>query len=148
MHLIVWRMNAINPSRSKPATLAEAAQQFAPVVKASELLDKHKDAILLLRARGASYPAITQILQSYGVSIGDGTVARFCRQHETEIKRLRAKDMHTEQALPILSLLSSTTSEHSGINPLPENQNQLQEGHQPASPSATPNKMRSLRGKV
>ena len=147
MHLLVWRMNAINPSLSKPATLAEAAQQFAPVIKAGDMLDKHKDAILLLRARGASYPAITQIVQSYGVTVGDGTIARFCRQHEAEIKRIRAKDEHMEQDAQTLRISSSAIAEHPSLNQATVDQNALKES-QHAVPTSTPHKMRSLRGKV
>jgi hypothetical protein len=124
-------MSANDPQKTKPATLAEAAQQFQPVVKAGEMLEKHKDSVFLLRARGASYASIIQLLQSYGVIVSDLTLMRFCRQHDAAIRRIRTTDegsaVETDTTeTPVTGLPASTP---------------------PQAPS-TATKMRTLRGKV
>lgn len=140
-------MNAPNPSLPKPATLSEAAHQFSPVHKPAEMLEKHKEAILLLRARGASYPAIAQMLMSYGVTIGDVTIARFCRQHDAEIRRLKIKDEHTDQDVSE-NKENAVNADHASSGQLTHPAAAASSLQQQTPPSFTPNKMRSLRGKV
>ncbi len=100
------------------------AREYQPVTRQQTVLEPLKDSIVLLRAKGASYETISEILCSKDVAASPGTVRNFCRRHETDIKRI-----HSElQAAP-----------HAPVTNLP-----------PSSPvsSYTPSKPRSMRGPV
>ncbi len=72
------------------AALLETAREYQHSVTPQAVLEPYKYAILLLRAKYASYETITEILTAHGVQISDATVRKFCRRHHPEMKRLRA----------------------------------------------------------
>ncbi len=69
--------------------LATLAAQYQHVAQSPSLLEPYKEPILTLRAKYASYEQISDMLQQCGVQISQATVRRFCRTHNTEMKRLR-----------------------------------------------------------
>lgn len=88
-------MNASAPllQEPMPATLDEAAIRFIAEPKHSELLERHRNAVLNLRARGATTAQIHDLLQHYGIPVSESAVVRFCRKNRTEWQRLRLEIM-------------------------------------------------------
>ena len=73
------------------AVLLESARQYEHSVTPQAVLEPYKDAILLLRAKYASYEKITDLLTGHGVQVSGATVRKFCRRHNSEMRRLRAE---------------------------------------------------------
>ncbi len=71
------------------AALLESAKQYQHSVTPQAVLEPFKEAILLLRAKYASYETITETLTSHGVQVSGATVRKFCRRHHAEMRRLR-----------------------------------------------------------
>lgn len=84
-------MNAIAPDNrtGKPSTLDEAALAFTATLKFPAMLERHRSAILTLRARGASILQIHEILKEYNVLSSEWAISRFCRKYRTEWQRLQ-----------------------------------------------------------
>jgi hypothetical protein len=55
------------------------------------ILNPFKNAILVLRAKYATYEHITTTLNEQGVKVSEATVRKFCRTHQLEVKRLRVE---------------------------------------------------------
>ncbi len=66
-----------------------AACNFVTSAKAGLLLERHRPAVLTLRAKDATFSQIQGLLAQHGVVVSESTITRFCRKHLAEIKRLR-----------------------------------------------------------
>ncbi len=73
------------------SALLESARQYQHSVTPQTVLEPYKDAILLLRAKYASYEKISELLTTNGVQVSDTTVRNFCRRHHAQMRRLRTK---------------------------------------------------------
>jgi len=73
----------------RASTIEEAARHFVSPPKAFKLLELHRSAILTLRARGATYAQICDLLKEYRVIVSEAAITRFCRKHRAEVQRLR-----------------------------------------------------------
>ncbi len=71
------------------ADLIEFANSYQHSANQQSTLEPHKDAILLLRAKYASYEIITEELTKRGIKISVASVRKFCRRHNTAMRRLR-----------------------------------------------------------
>ncbi|WP_157895055.1 hypothetical protein [Verrucomicrobium sp. GAS474] len=71
------------------AVLLESAKQYQHSVTPQAVLEPYKEAILLLRAKYASYEKITETLTAHGVQVSGATVRKFCRRYHAEMRRLR-----------------------------------------------------------
>lgn len=71
--------------------LTKEAEGYIHSAASYTTLEPYREPILLLRAKYASYEIVTEILVSRGIKVSEATVRRFCRRHNTEMKRLRAE---------------------------------------------------------
>ena len=69
--------------------LETAARDFVVSVKAGRLLERHRSAVLMLRAKDATFAQIQELLAQHGVFISESSITRFCRKHGAEVQRLR-----------------------------------------------------------
>jgi hypothetical protein len=67
------------------------AQEYQHNPNQHVVLEPLKDAILLLRAKYATYDTITETLNKNGIKVSEASVRRFCRTHYNEIKRLQSE---------------------------------------------------------
>ncbi len=102
-----------------------AARNFVTSAKAGLHLERHRTAVLTLRAKEATFSQIQDLLSDHGVIVSESSITRFCRKHCVEIQRLRLKH-EQEGDLP------------SGSPPVRETASPLTHGRQ----------MRDLRGPV
>jgi len=79
-----------NPSPAV-AELLQFAENYQHNPNQHIVLDPYQDAVLLLRAKYATYDTITETLRSKGVQVSEATVRNFCRRHHDEMKKLRAE---------------------------------------------------------
>ena len=100
--------------------LLESAEQYQHSVTPQAVLEPYKDAILLLRAKHASYEKITDTLTMHGVQISVSTVRKFCLRYHTELERRRAvievergAVVAGEKSSPAPSVAAPPSSEHS-----------------------------------
>jgi len=77
------------PTRTTTSSLDEAVRQFVPLSKFADLLERHRDHVLNLKVRGASYAQIHDLLKSHGIVTSEPAIGRFCRKYRDELKRLR-----------------------------------------------------------
>jgi hypothetical protein len=77
------------PTRQQPSSIDEAIQQFVPPSRFAELLELHRDRVLNLKVRGASYAQIHDLLKAYGIVASEPAIGRFCRKNREEVQRLR-----------------------------------------------------------
>jgi DNA-binding MurR/RpiR family transcriptional regulator len=108
--------------------LDTAARNFVVMPKAARLLERHRSTLLTLRAKGATFSQIQELLARHGVILSESSITRFCRKHIAEIQRLRLQ-LEQEVDLP------------SGSQPVRATAATL-------PPSAKDKKMRDLRGPV
>jgi DNA-binding MurR/RpiR family transcriptional regulator len=66
-----------------------AASNFVASAKARLLLERHRRAVLTLRAKEATFSQIQDLLSEHGVKISESSITRFCRKHLAEVQRLR-----------------------------------------------------------
>ncbi len=71
------------------AELKEFANSYQHSANQQSTLEPHKEAILLLRAKYASYEIITEELTKRGIKISVASVRKFCRRHNAAMRRLR-----------------------------------------------------------
>ena len=76
-------------------------------------LEPYREPILLLRAKYASYEIVTEVLVSRGIKVSEATVRRFCRRHNTEMKRLRAEWTAKRKAATAPASTQVATPQHS-----------------------------------
>jgi hypothetical protein len=69
--------------------LETAARNFAVSAKAGRLLERHRSAVLTLRAKDASFSQIQDLLAQHGAIVSESSIIRFCRKHRAVIQRLR-----------------------------------------------------------
>lgn len=73
--------------------LMEDARRYDSAERPASRLAPHRNAILLLRAKGLSYARIAARFRQQGLPVAPSTVVLFCSQHikETEILRERRR---------------------------------------------------------
>jgi hypothetical protein len=69
--------------------LYRTAVGYTHTPESQTLLEPYKGAVLLLRAKYASYEKITEVLKQHGIAVSSATVRRLCRRQYAEVKRLR-----------------------------------------------------------
>jgi DNA-binding MurR/RpiR family transcriptional regulator len=69
--------------------LETAARNFVVSPKAGRLLERNRSTVLTLRAKGAAYSQIQDLLVQHGVAVSESSITRFCRKHRAEVQRLR-----------------------------------------------------------
>ncbi|NJK90561.1 MAG: hypothetical protein HC904_01255 [Blastochloris sp.] len=104
------------------AQVAQMAADYQMAQRPS-ILEPHHDAVILLRAKEASYDAIADMLQDSGVTVSPHTVRRFCRRYSAEIKRRRqdmaiGKNTASPPSAPT-SMPATTTETSSPSRPRP-----------------------------
>jgi DNA-binding MurR/RpiR family transcriptional regulator len=111
-----------------------AALKFTPAPRFFKLLERHRAAVLTLRARDASYTQIQDLLKEYHVFVSEPAIARFCRKYRDELQRLRLLlEQETDAApAPIPAAKPPATISTASITP--------------NSIAPTSRKMRDLRG--
>jgi hypothetical protein len=112
-------------------TLEEAARSFVVSAKANRLLERNRSAVLLLRAREATFSQIHDLFAQHGVVVSESSITRFCRKHRAELQRLRLEQEQETDLSP--GFLPTTVS----IGPA-----------SPASSLIRGQKIRDLRGEV
>jgi hypothetical protein len=112
----------------------EAALKFIPAPKFFKLLERHRTAVLTLRAREASYTQIQDLLKEYHVFVSEPAIARFCRKHRDELQRLRILLEQETDAVPVPSSVAKPPKPISIVSTTPK----------PIAPSSR--EMRDLRG--
>ena len=80
-----------NTPSSPAAELLKFAQDYQHNPNLHVALEPLKEAILLLRAKYATYDTITETLNERGIKVSETTVRKFCRIHQAEMKRLRGE---------------------------------------------------------
>lgn len=75
------------------ARLMEEARRYDPKERPASKLTPHRNALILLRAKGMSYARIAARFRQQGLPVAPSTVVEFCTQHikETEILRERRR---------------------------------------------------------
>jgi DNA-binding MurR/RpiR family transcriptional regulator len=58
-----------------------AARNFIVELKAGRHLERHRSAVLSLRAKDATFSQIQDLLAQHGVNVSESTITRFCRKH-------------------------------------------------------------------
>jgi DNA-binding MurR/RpiR family transcriptional regulator len=76
-----------------------AARNFVTSAKAGLLLERHRAAVLTLRAKDATFSQIQDLLSEHGVIVSESIITRFCRKHCAEIQRIRLQ-LEQEFELP------------------------------------------------
>ena len=71
------------------AEILKIAQDYKHNPNQHVVLNPYKEAVLLLRAKYATYDSITETLNEQGVKVSEATVRNFCRRHHTAMKQLR-----------------------------------------------------------
>jgi hypothetical protein len=94
-------------------SLEELARNFIPVNRPGVLLEGHHEAILILRARGATYAFIRNSLSDIGVEVSYSAVVRFCDKHHAELKRLRQS--RNSPSSPSVAIVSKETPANSFV---------------------------------
>lgn len=130
----------------KPSTLEEAAHTFSASLTFSAVLERHREAILTLRARGASITQIQDILNEYGVTVSEWAITRFCRKYRIEWRRLQSGEeyFHAPTKSP-----KATQPPPAVAATMPESHTTLSAHSKTSTPTATPQphkKTFSLRG--
>ena len=74
-----------------PDEILKFAQEYQHNPNQHIVLEPHKEAILLLRAKYATYDTIRETLNKNGVKVSEASVRRFCRTYYNEIKRLQSE---------------------------------------------------------
>jgi len=74
-----------------PDEILKFAQEYQHNPNQHVVLEPHKEAILLLRAKYASYEKIAELLNERGIKVSVATVRKFCRKYQEEAQRLRAE---------------------------------------------------------
>ena len=69
--------------------LEAAAHSFVVSPKAGRQLERHRETVLMLRAKDATFSQIHDLLAQHGVIVSESSITRFCRKHRAEIQRLR-----------------------------------------------------------
>ncbi len=105
-----------------------AARNFVISTKAGLLLERHRAAVLTLRAKEAAFSQIQDVLAQHNVTVSESSITRFCRKHLAEVQRVRLQ-LEQEVDLPSGSLPTRAA--------VPT-----------TLPSAQSRKMRDLRGPV
>lgn len=67
--------------RTMSPSLDDAVRRFQPKRKQVHLLQEHQEAILSLRARGATCAEIESLLKQHGLHVSEASIMRFCRKH-------------------------------------------------------------------
>jgi len=109
------------------ADLEKEATAYNHTPASYAALDPYMEPILLLRAKYASYEIVTEMLVSRGIKVSEATVRRFCRRHNSEMKRIRTEWANKKKAAAAASVSpqlplpgeSGTSSNPSISNPLP-----------------------------
>jgi hypothetical protein len=65
------------------------ASDFALFTKQNQSLERHRQAVLTLRARGATYPQMRTLLRGHGIVVSDTSLSRFCCNYAADVARLR-----------------------------------------------------------
>jgi hypothetical protein len=74
-----------------PDEILKFAQEYQHNPNQHVVLEPLKEAILLLRAKYATYDTITETLNKNGVKVSEASVRRFCRTYYNDIKRLQSE---------------------------------------------------------
>jgi hypothetical protein len=82
-------LDAPNSAKTTASLIDEAALKFIPAPKFFKLLERHRTAVLTLRAREASYTQIQDLLKEFHVLVSEPAIARFCRKYRDELQRHR-----------------------------------------------------------
>ena len=86
------------------------AQEYQHNPNQHVVLEPHKEAILLLRAKYATYDTITQTLKQNGVEVSEASVRRFCRAHYVAIKQIQAETNRKRREIASASPTASSSS--------------------------------------
>jgi len=86
--MLLWE--GVTASIDVRAAILEAAKNYRRSNVAQAILEPHEEAIILLRAKSASYEKVVELLADHGVIVSPTTLRRFCRRHATAIRRVRA----------------------------------------------------------
>jgi DNA-binding MurR/RpiR family transcriptional regulator len=79
--------------------LDSVARNFVVMPKAARLLERHRSTVLTLRAKGATFSQIQELLARHGVILSESSITRFCRKHLAELQRLQLQ-LEQEVELP------------------------------------------------
>ena len=79
------------PPSTGPGEFLKFAQEYQHNPNQHVALEPHKEGILLLRAKYATYDTITESLNRNGVKVSEASVRRFCRMYYSEIKRIQGE---------------------------------------------------------
>ena len=130
------------PSHQQASSIDEAIQQFVPPCRFAELLELHRDRVLQLKVRGASYAQIHDLLKAYGIIASEPAIGRFCRKNREEVQRLRlALERQGEPQIRVATVPRNSAPASTAIS---------SSTPQPTLNPITPptRKMRDLRGEV
>jgi DNA-binding MurR/RpiR family transcriptional regulator len=122
--------------KTRASLIDEAALKFIPAPKFFKLLERHRAAVLTLRAREASYTQIQDLLKEHHVFVSEPAIARFCRKYRDELQRLRLLLEQETDAAPASSPAAKPPAPISTVSITPN------------STAHTSRKMRDLRGEV
>jgi hypothetical protein len=73
----------------KIALLESLANEFALCTRQNQSLERHRLAVLTLRARGATYPQMRTLLKGHGIVVSDTSLSRFCCNYAADVARIR-----------------------------------------------------------
>ena len=123
----------------KSTLLESLASQFGPFPKQNQSLERHRLAVLTLRARGGTYPQIRKLLEAQGIRVTDTSLSRFCCKYAADVERLRLQVEQELEGLPV--------PVHSGPTSIPQASTSISNPNPTSTPITPPiRKMRDLRG--
>lgn len=124
----------------KSVLLESLANQFGPFPKQNRVLERHRLAVLTLRARGGTYPQIRKLLETQGVLVSDTSLSRFCCKYGADVERLRLQVEQELEGMPPAPAIPSVLS----VNPLP--QTSVSNPNSTLNLTSPSRKVRDLRG--
>jgi hypothetical protein len=78
--IIIFAMQPLSFFETQKAALERFAQEFVPVQSAGKQINRYREAIIVLRSKGASYADVWQmLLHQAKVEVSYSTVIRYCK---------------------------------------------------------------------
>jgi hypothetical protein len=112
-------MGMIPDKPASEADILKLAQDYKHNPNLHVILDPYKDAVLILRAKCATYNAITEMLRTNGIKVSEATVRNFCCRHQTEIKQLRNEIARRDKDATVTPTTSTVTAGTSTLSQRP-----------------------------
>jgi hypothetical protein len=77
---IIITMQPLSSFETQKASLERFAREFVPIQSASKQIRRYREAIIILRSKGASYADVWQmLLHQAKVEVSYSTVIRYCK---------------------------------------------------------------------